>query len=112
MRLHRIVAKTGPRVEHLEVADDDRAAPCFQDSLGLEDLNDAAGVAAAYAQHRRKLLVRQRQNVGPGAFHRRYDPLGGALLDRVDRIAGGRLKYLGEKTIGVAAEEISKRRRF
>src|ERR1700733_7629032 len=46
------VTKTGPQPEGVRIPDQDRAAAGFQPALGLEHLDDPAGVAAADPQQR------------------------------------------------------------
>src|SRR5271168_3757976 len=46
-----------------------------------------------------------------GALHRRDDPLRGSLLDRMYRIAGGRLKHLCEQAVGITRKYIAERSR-
>ena len=63
------------------------------------------------AEQGRELLMCQRHDViAVGALHRRDDPLRRALLDRVDRVAGGRLEYLRQHAVSIAREDIAQRR--
>jgi hypothetical protein len=75
-------------------------------------LDDAARVAAADAQHRCQLLVREGHQIVARPVHGGDDPLGGALLDGMDRIAGCRLKHLRHEAVGVTREKIAKRDRL
>ena len=69
-------------MQPFRVADHDRAAPGFHNSFRLEGLDRPAGVAAAYAQERRQLLMGQGyDDRAIGAVHRRDDPFRGSLLD-------------------------------
>jgi len=47
-----------------------------------------------------------------GTLHRRDDPFGRALLDRMDRITGGRLEDLGQHAVGITRENIAQRGRL
>src|SRR3984893_6035266 len=82
----------------------------FTDSLQRQARGCRAG---ADQEQARELLMGERHHaVAVGPLHRRDDPFRGALLDRMDRIAGGRLEYLGQHAIGIAREHVVQRRRF
>ena len=73
---------------------------------------DPARIGASDAEHRRELLLGQRNDRVAGALHRRDDPLRGALLDRVGRVAGCRLHHLRQHAIRIAGEHAAQRRRL
>src|SRR4051812_39722350 len=52
--------------------------------------------------------MRERYDVvAVGTLHCRDDPFRGALLDRMDRIAGGRLEYLGQHAVRVTRKNVA-----
>src|SRR5215472_4125299 len=113
VHLDGLVAETGVKLKRLAIAHDNRATPRFNNAFRLEGLDHAAGIGAADAEQGRKLLMRQRYDIGTvGALHRRDDPFGGALLDRMNRVAGRRLEHLRQQAIRVAREDVAQARRL
>src|SRR3974390_2075998 len=84
MAFHLLVAEARARGQALAIAYYDCAAPGLQDPLRLEGLDDAARIGAADPEQGRQLLMCQRDDIfAIGALHRRDDPFGGPLFDRM-----------------------------
>ena len=94
MRFHGAVAIALARFQAVEILHFQFAAAPHQQFFRLPLPDHAVHIGSPYAEHRRELLLRQRNDVIAGALHRRDEPFGGALFDRVARITGGGLKHL------------------
>src|SRR5579871_2261205 len=108
----RVVAAAGLALEGEGIAHHQGTAPRLDDVFRLEVRNDSRRVATPDAQHQSELLVGDRHRLRADAPGRGRQPLGGALFDGVDGVAGNRLKALREKTVGIAHEEMVKRPRL
>lgn len=88
------IALAGEGSQAVDVANAEPSSSSVNDASFLQITDNAAEIAAPHAQHRRELLLRQRQIRGAGALDRSKQPFRRALFDRMRCIAGDRLKHL------------------
>src|SRR5437868_2461092 len=105
-----LVALAGSFAQCLAIAHHYRTPAGLQYAFRLEGLHDTADIAAPDPKQRGELLMGQRHGVlAIGALQRGHNPFSGALLDRMNRIAGGRLEDLGQHAVGIARKHVIQR---